>query len=111
MYITLKSAAVPLLLLLPQDELVKAAQQELQDKRRQRQKLPKAKKDEVVHAAQELMQAPAGFAQFAARLLRFYRQYGIEWPTVTVTYRDLGISTKVCILLLVSVLRRHGRLS
>jgi hypothetical protein len=82
-----------------QDELVHAAQQELHEQRRQRaqqHKLRKANKQEAVQAAQQLIEAPAAFAQFTARLLRFYRTYGIEWPTVTVTYRDLNVHTKVC---------------
>lgn len=72
-----------------------AAQQELQEQRRRRHKLRKAKQAEVEHAAQELTQAPAAFAQFSARLLRFYKHYGIQWPAVTVTYSDIGVSTKV----------------
>lgn len=81
-----------------QDELVHAAQQELHEQRRlraQHHKLRKANKQEAVQAAQQLTEAPAAFAQFSARLLRFYRTYGIEWPTVTVAYRDLNVHTKV----------------
>lgn len=79
------------------DELVAAAQQELQEQRRRRHKLRKAKQAEVEHAAQELTKAPAAFAQFSARLLRCYKQHGIEWPTVTVTYSNLGVSTKALV--------------
>jgi multidrug efflux pump subunit AcrA (membrane-fusion protein) len=82
-----------------QDELVHAAQQELHEQRRlrkQQHKLCKANKQEAVQAAQQLTEAPAAFAQFSACLLRFYRIYGIEWPTVTVAYRDLNVNTKVC---------------
>jgi hypothetical protein len=80
---------------------VHAAQQELHEQRhlrKQQHKLRKANKQEAVQAAQQLTEAPAAFAQFSARLLRFYRTYGIEWPTVTVAYRDLNVNTKVCTL-------------
>ncbi|WIA20601.1 hypothetical protein OEZ85_004985 [Tetradesmus obliquus] len=82
------------------DELVHAAQQELHEQRRlraQHHKLRKANKQEAVQAAQQLTEAPAAFAQFSARLLRFYRTYGIEWPTVTVAYCDLNVHTKALV--------------
>lgn len=80
-----------------QNELVEAAQQELQDESKGRHdlKLQQASRQQAAAAAEQLLQAPAGFAKFSARVLRFYRQYGIEWPTVTVQYRNVGVTTKV----------------
>lgn len=81
-----------------QDELVAAAQQEAteQQKWKHHNKLHHAKHAEAASMAQDILQGPAGFAHFTERLLRLYKQHGIEWPTVVLEYKDVNVTTKVC---------------
>ena len=87
-----------LLFALLQDDLVEAAQQEVAERRshrKHRDKLHKAKQQEAASVAQDILQVPAGFAQFTARILQLYKQHGIEWPTVTLEFKHMNVTTKV----------------
>ena len=77
---------------------LEAAQQEVAERRshrKHRDKLHKAKQQEAASVAQDILQVPAGFAQFTARILQLYKQHGIEWPTVTLEFKHMNVTTKV----------------
>lgn len=73
-----------------------AAQQEAAERAQRKQKQSKAQiQEEAAQLAHEVLQAPAGFEQFSARLLKLLKSHGLEWPTVIVEYRGVNVTTKV----------------
>lgn len=73
-----------------------AAQQEAAERAKRKQKQSKATlQEEAAQLAHEVLQAPAGFEQFSARLLKLLKSHGVEWPTVTIEYRGVNVTTQV----------------